>query len=114
MKTEIRKGVLHLNGKPRFVWSADYPYYRDQSADGPRQLDSLKAMNVEIITCYIPWRHHAPRDPRKGGLYDFRGRLNGRTNVSRFLELIAERELLVIVKPGPYIHAETRYGGLPD
>lgn len=114
MKTEIRKGVLHLNGKPSFVWSADYPNYRDQSADWPRQLDNLKAMNVGIITCYIPWRHHAPRDPRKGRLYDFRGRLNDRTNVLRFLGLIAERALLVIVKPGPYIHAETRYGGLPD
>lgn len=110
----IRDGVLYINGGPRFVWSADYPYYRDQSQDWPRQLDNLKAMNVRVVTCYIPWRHHAPRDPRAGGTYDFTGQLHDRTNVIRFLQLIAERDMQVIVKPGPYIHAETRYGSLPD
>jgi beta-galactosidase len=110
----MRDGVLHIDGRPRFVWSADYPYYRDQSADWPRQLDNLKAMNVRFVTCYIPWRHHAPRDPRAGGVYDFTGKLNDRTDVVRFIQLIAERGMFVIVKPGPYIHAETRFGSLPD
>ena len=112
--SQIRDGVLFLNGQPHFVWSADYPYYRDQSADWSKQLDNLKAMDVHVVTCYIPWRHHAPRDPRTGGSYDFTGQLNDRTNVIRFLQLVAERNMLAIVKPGPYIHAETRFGSLPD
>ncbi len=111
----ITQGVLYIEGKPTFVWSADYPYYRDQRADWPRQLDNLKKMNVNVVTFYIPWRHHAPADPLNGdGRYDFRGALHDRTDVLEFIRLIRERGMYCIAKPGPYIHAETRYGSLPD
>lgn len=111
----FRDGVLHVDGRPTFVWSADYPYYRDQRADWPRQLDSLKKMNVNVVTFYIPWRHHAPTDPlRAGGRYDFRGALHDRTDVLEFIRLIRERGMYCVAKPGPYIHAETRFGSLPD
>ncbi len=111
----IKQGVLHIDGQPTFVWSADYPYYRDQRADWSRQLDNLKKMNVEIVTFYVSWRHHAPVDPlHGGGKYDFRGELNDRTDVLEFIRLIREKGMYCVVKPGPYIHAETRFGSLPD
>ena len=111
----FEQGTLKIDGKPVFVWSADYPYYRDERKDWGRQLDNLKKMNVNIVTFYIPWRHHAPKDPlRDGGTYDFRGELNDRTDVLEFIRLIHERGMYCIAKPGPYIHAETRYGSLPD
>lgn len=111
----IKQGVLHVDGNPTFVWSADYPYYRDQRSDWPGQLDNLKKMNVNVVTFYIPWRHHAPTDPlHTGGKYDFRGELHDRTDVLEFIRLIRERGMFCIAKPGPYIHAETRFGSLPD
>ncbi len=111
----IEKGVLHLDGRPTFVWSADYPYYRDERADWSRQLDNLKKMDVGVVTFYLSWRHHAPRDPLKaGGEYDFDGSFNDRTDVLEFIRLVREKGLLCIVKPGPYIHGETRFGSLPD
>ncbi len=111
----IDHGVLKLDGQPKFVWSADYPYYRDQRADWSGQLDNLKRMNVHVVTFYIPWRHHAPADPlRAGGRHDFRGALNDRTDVLEFIRLIRSKGMLCIAKPGPYIHAETRFGSLPD
>lgn len=114
-KTDIKQGVLNIDGKPVFVWSADYPYYRDQPSDWSAQLDNLKKMNVNVVTFYIPWRHHAPKDPRfGGGIYDFSGKLNDRTNVLEFIRLIREKGMYCIAKPGPYIHAETRFGSLPD
>lgn len=111
----IENGILKIDGQPTFVWSADYPYYRDQAADWPKQLDNLKKMNVNVVTFYLSWRHHAPVDPLlKGGSYDFTGKLNDRTNVLEFIRLVRERGMHCIVKPGPYIHAETRFGSLPD
>ncbi|MFH0954038.1 MAG: beta-galactosidase [Verrucomicrobiota bacterium] len=112
---KIEEGVLHVDGKPTFAWTADYPYYRDQRADWSSQLDSLKKMNVNVVTFYIPWRHHAPKDPlRAGGIYDFSGQLHDRTDVLEFIRLIRAKGMFCIVKPGPYIHAETRFGSLPD
>ena len=114
-RVQIENGTLIIDGKRTFVWSADYPYYRDQRSDWPKQLDNLKKMNVNVVTFYIPWRHHAPTDPlRAGGRYDFRGELNDRTDVLEFIRLIRERGMYCIAKPGPYIHAETRFGSLPD
>ena len=34
-------------------------------------------------------------------------------NVTRFLEMAKEEDLLVIFRPGPYICAEWDFGGLP-
>ena len=34
-------------------------------------------------------------------------------NVTRFLEMAKEEDLLVIFRPGPYICAEWEFGGLP-
>ena len=114
-KVDIEQGILKIDGKPVFVWSADYPYYRDQQSDWSGQLDNLKKMNVNVVTFYIPWRHHAPKDPlHGGGTYDFTGKLNDRTNVLEFIRLIREKGMYCIAKPGPYIHAETRFGSLPD
>jgi len=114
-RVTIEDGILKIDGQPKFVWSADYPYYRDERADWAKQLDNLKKMNVNVVTFYIPWRHHAPIDPLHGdGIYDFRGELNDRTDVLEFIRLIHERGMYCIAKPGPYIHAETRFGSLPD
>jgi len=111
----IERGVLNINGHPTFVWSADYPYYRDERADWSRQLDNLKKMHVNVVTFYISWRHHAPKDPLlAGGKYDFRGDYNDRTDVLEFIRLIKEKGMLCVAKPGPYIHGETRFGSLPD
>ncbi len=111
----IDRGILSIEGTPTFVWSADYPYYRDERADWSRQLDNLKKMNVKIVTFYISWRHHAPKDPfHAGGKYDFHGDYNDRTDVLEFIRLIQEKGLLCVAKPGPYIHGETRFGSLPD
>lgn len=111
---EVKQDVFYLNGKPEFALTADYPYYRDHKEDWSDQLDNLKKMGVRIVTFYIPWRHHANVDPWKGGKYDFTGERLPRTDVSTFIRLIHEKGMYCIVKPGPYIHGETRNGGLPD
>lgn len=111
----MKEGAFVIDGKPAFLLSADYPYFRDNREDWSKQLDNLKKMNVNVITCYIPWRHHAPEDPIKGkGEYDFSGKLKSSTDVLEFVRLCKEKNMKLVVKPGPFVHAELNNGGLPD
>lgn len=111
----VRRGALHVDGAPRFLWSADYPYYRDDPAHWQDRLQKLAAAGIQVISCYVPWRHHAPVDPLQGGGgYDFDGRTQGNRDVKGFLRLVHAQGLQAVAKPGPFVHAELRYGGLPD
>jgi beta-galactosidase len=107
----MRDGALLLDGKPAFLTSADYPYYRDDVENWPKKLDLLKDAGVRTITLYTPWRHH---QPRQDAAPDFTGATQPNRDVLGFIRMIRERDMLAIVKPGPFIHAELNYGGLPD
>lgn len=51
-----------------------------------------------MVTTYVEWSLHNP----KQGLYEW----TGIANLERFIQLAVEEELLVILRPGPYICAE--------
>ncbi|MBB6734892.1 beta-galactosidase [Cohnella zeiphila] len=105
----MKNGIFYMNGKRTFLLSADYPYYRDDPANWGDRLEKLKAAHIGIVSFYVPWRHHAVN-----GRIDFTGETRPNRNVKAFIRLCAEKGLLALLKPGPFIHAETDYGGLPD
>lgn len=107
----LQRGVAHTNGQPRLLVSADYPYYRDYRQNWADRLARLKALGITVITAYIPWRHHQLSPTTEP---DFSGQTQPNRDVLAFLSLCQELELAVIAKPGPFIHAETNYGGLPN
>jgi beta-galactosidase len=109
---EVRDGVAVVDGEPRVLVTADYPYYRDDPAVWAHRLRAVRdELGIEVVTCYLPWRHHQP-DPGKAP--DFTGETHPSRNVIGFLALCRELGLRVVAKPGPFIHAEVTYGGLPD
>ncbi|MBO3748405.1 beta-galactosidase [Streptosporangiaceae bacterium NEAU-GS5] len=106
---EFRDGVAVIDGEPRVLVTADYPYYRDDPAVWADRLRAVRDdLGIEVITSYIPWRHHQP-DPAAAPDFTTGGR-----DVVGYLALCEELGLKVIAKPGPFIHAEVAYGGLPD
>ncbi|MEV0385118.1 beta-galactosidase [Nonomuraea sp. NPDC050643] len=112
MIIEIRDGVAVVDGVPRVLVTADYPYYRDDPAVWADRLRAVRdELGIEVITCYLPWRHH---QPEAGSAPDFTGVTHPARDVIGFLALCAELGLRVVAKPGPFIHAEVGYGGLPD
>ncbi|QMU77536.1 hypothetical protein GXW83_19395 [Streptacidiphilus sp. PB12-B1b] len=112
MRIELRDGVLHTDGVPGLLATADYPYYRDDPTVWRDRLTTLRdATGIRIVSSYLPWRHHQP-DPDTPP--DFTGATRADRDVLGFLRICAELGLGVIAKPGPFIHAETNYGGLPD
>lgn len=107
----VRGGWFIKDGQPRPFVTADYPYYRDEPRNWGDRLLALARMGVDAVTTYVPWRHHQPSAQRSPDLV---GRTDPRRDAARFVRLAAEAGLSAVVKPGPFIHAETNYGGLPD
>ena len=108
-------GLLHIDGQPTAHFGADYPYYRDRPERWGPKLRRLAEAGVNVVTCYVPWRHHE-QIGREGGIeWVFTARRPGdNRDLRRFLQLAAECGLAVILKPGPFVHGEITYGGLPD
>jgi beta-galactosidase len=112
VRIELRDGVLHTDGAPGLLATADYPYYRDDPTVWRDRLRTLRdETGIRVVTSYFPWRHHQP-DPDVPP--DFTGATRPDRDLLGYLRICAELGLTVIGKPGPFIHAEINYGGLPD
>lgn len=94
-----------------FLFTAEFPYYRIPPSDWAHRLDAVQESGVQVITAYIPWNLHQ-RFP--DGYADFSGTFDARTELSHLIELLKQRKMYLIVKPGPFICAEVQHGGIPD
>jgi len=89
---------LTLDGKP---WLPRYP-----EAEWEPEILKMKAAGVQIVSTYVIWIHHEQIE----GVFDW----SGRRNLRRFVELCGKHDMYVYPRIGPWAHAETRNGGLPD
>lgn len=94
----------------------EYPYYRSDPKHWADNLRSLKDLGVQVVSLYVPWRLHetGPEQDSTGFRYDFDGESQPQTDLSGLLHVIGKLGLRALLKPGPYIFAEVRLGGLPD
>lgn len=104
---EIRGGALRIDGEPTFLYGGDLHYFRvrDENFDAERThelwgrgLDQMRAAGMNLVSTYIPWDYHNPRE----GEYDF----EGARDLNRFVDMACERGMKVILKPGPLITGE--------
>lgn len=110
---EYRNGRFFKDGKPFFFIGVEYQYYRDRRDNWAKRLDQLKAAYCNVICFYVPWRHHMIIE--NGEItYDFDGHTLDSRDLRRFIKLVEERGLYMLVKPGPFVHSELNIGGLPD
>ncbi|KAL1782285.1 beta-galactosidase [Sigmodon hispidus] len=91
MPFQYISGSIHYFRIPRFYWKD--------------RLLKMKMAGLNAIQMYVPWNFHEPQP----GQYEF----SGDRDVEYFIRLAHELELLVILRPGPYICAEWDMGGLP-
>ncbi|WP_154674315.1 beta-galactosidase [Nakamurella lactea] len=100
------KYSLQLDGKPTYIWSGEFHYFRLPSPDLWRDvLQKMKAEGYNAVSLYFDWAYHSP----KPGVYDF----SGVRDIDRLLDIAEETGLYVIARPGPYINAEVSGGGFP-
>lgn len=97
---------LSINGQRTYIWAGEFQYWRLPSPSLWRDvLQKMKSAGFNAVTLYFYWGYHSPRD----GVYGF----SGVRDVDKLLTMAQQAGLYVIVRPGPYIEAESNAGGLP-
>ncbi|HEY2109978.1 MAG TPA: beta-galactosidase [Candidatus Acidoferrales bacterium] len=100
---------LQVDGKPFFIHSAAFFYYRTPVDQWEQLLRAYRSYGINTIDLYIPWNWHEPKE----GEIDFDGHTNPRRNLRALLALIESANLRLIARPGPEIGNEWKYGGYP-
>ncbi|MFZ4462534.1 MAG: beta-galactosidase [Bacteroidales bacterium] len=110
MKFTIKDDNFYLNDNKVFLNSGEIHYFRIKRELWNKHLDAAKEAGLSIVSTYIPWAWHETVQ----GIFDFNGTSCPERDLLGWLERCQEKGLKCIVKPGPFILAETRGAGLPD
>ncbi|XP_003507642.2 beta-galactosidase-1-like protein isoform X2 [Cricetulus griseus] len=95
-----------LNGVPFRYVSGSLHYFRVPRVLWADRLLKMRLSGLNAVQFYVPWNYHEPEP----GVYNF----NGSRDLIAFLDEATRVNLLVILRPGPYICAEWEMGGLPS
>jgi beta-galactosidase len=101
---------FYLNGKKTFLNSGEIHYFRIKRELWDKHLTAAKEAGLTTVSTYVPWAWHEPEE----GVFDFDGTSRPERDLNGWLQKCQEHGLTCIVKPGPFILAETRGAGLPD
>ena len=104
-RLSVRQSQFFLDAEPFRILSGAVHYFRVVPEYWEDRLRKLKAAGLNTVETYIPWNLHEPQK----GVFNF----TGIADVEKFIQLAGSLELLVIVRPSPYICAEWEAGGLP-
>ncbi|XP_058780617.1 beta-galactosidase 17-like [Vicia villosa] len=105
-KFEIADDMFWKDGEPFRIIGGDLHYFRVHPEYWEDRLLKAKALGLNTIQTYVPWNLH---EPTPGKLV-----FEGFANIVSFLNLCHKLDLLVMLRPGPYICAEWDWGGFPS
>lgn len=94
------------DGKPFQFIAGSFHYFRALPETWQRKLRTMRAAGLNAVTTYVEWSLHNP----KSDSYNF----EGIADIEQFIKLAEQEDLLVILRPGPYICAERDMGGFPS
>ncbi|KAG8362986.1 hypothetical protein BUALT_BualtUnG0016800 [Buddleja alternifolia] len=104
-KFEIAEDMFWKDGEPFRIIGGDLHYFRVHPEYWEDRLLRAKALGLNTIQTYVPWNLH---EPKQGQLI-----FEGFADIASFLKLCKKLELLVMLRPGPYICGEWDFGGFP-
>ncbi|GAC1607711.1 MAG: hypothetical protein NVS3B3_11020 [Aquirhabdus sp.] len=102
----INSQYLMRNGQPWLPVMGEFHYSRSPVERWETELRKMKSAGIDIVASYVIWNHHEERE----GKFNWRGN----RDLHRFVELCGKLGLKVVVRVGPWAHAEARFGGIPD
>lgn len=105
MNFEVKGNQFIKDGKPVKLISGAVHYFRNMPDTWSDIFKKMRAMGCNCVETYCVWNMHE----KHPGEYDFRGNLD----IAAFIRAAQKEDLMVIVRPGPYICAEWEFGGLP-
>ena len=97
---------LTKNGKAWFPIMGEFHYSRYPQKFWKESLLKMKAGGVTIVSSYVIWIHHEEIKNE----WDW----SGQKDLRAFVQAIKECGLYMILRVGPWSHAEVRNGGFPD
>src|SRR3954452_8447968 len=97
--------AVTIDGRRTLVVGGSIHYPRSTPGMWPDLMRRAKEAGLNAIDTYVFWNLHECRR----GVYDFSDRLD----LVQFLRVAGEHRLNVVLRVGPYVCAETNYGGFP-
>ncbi len=110
MTFTIKEDSFYLNDKKVFLNSGEIHYFRIKRELWDKHLDAAKEAGLTTVSSYVPWAWHEYEE----GVFDFNGTSLPERDLQGWLDRCQAHGLNCIVKPGPFILAETRGAGLPN
>jgi len=102
----VNSRYLELDGRPWLPIMGEFHYSRYPAGEWETELRKMRAGGVDIVASYVFWNHHEETE----GVFDW----TGSRDLARFVRLAARVGLRFFLRPGPWVHAESRNGGFPD
>lgn len=96
-----------LDGKPMQIISGEMHPARIPAEYWQQRIRMAKAMGCNTIAAYIFWNYHETASR----VFDFQ---TDNHNIAKFIRLVQEEGMWLILRPGPYVCAEWDFGGLPS
>ncbi|KAJ4966201.1 hypothetical protein NE237_018050 [Protea cynaroides] len=96
---------LIINGQRELIFSGSVHYPRLPPEMWPQVLNLSKHGGLNTIQTYVFWNVHEPKE----GQFNF----EGNADIVKFIRLIQENDMYVILRIGPFIQAEWNFGGFP-
>ncbi|KAK3194047.1 hypothetical protein Dsin_025357 [Dipteronia sinensis] len=96
---------LIVNGKRELIFSGAIHYPRSTPDQWSDLISKAKRGGLNTIETYVFWNIHEPVQ----GQFNFEGQYD----LVKFIRMIQEHDMHVIIRLGPFIQAEWNNGGLP-
>jgi beta-galactosidase len=101
---------LAVGGDPFILVAGELDYFSVPRKQWKSRMSAMKSAGINCLWVRMPWRLHEPEQ----GRFDFGSKKDEVRDVEGFLKAAMEKDLYVIVRPGPMLGPEVRYNGLPD
>eukprot|EP00116_Pleurobrachia_bachei_P003451 sb/3463713/ len=102
---DYENDIFLKDGTPFDFVSGSLHYFRVPHQLWHDRLLKLRASGINVVSTYVAWNVHEPHE----GVFNFAGD----ADLVKFVKTAQSLDLLVNIRPGPYICAEWDNGGIP-
>ncbi|KAL6284804.1 hypothetical protein ACE6H2_015733 [Prunus campanulata] len=96
---------LIIDGQRKLLISAAIHYPRSVPGMWPNLVQTAKEGGVDVIETYVFWNGH---EPSPGNYY-----FEGRYDLVKFVKIVKQAGMYLILRIGPFVAAEWYFGGVP-
>ncbi|MEW5693852.1 MAG: beta-galactosidase [Candidatus Hydrogenedentota bacterium] len=108
-KIKIKNRKLILNKKELPLLSGEVHYWRLNPDCWEKIVDRVKELGLNIIASYVPWEYHEYAKDK----LDFEGKTAPQRNLLKFIKLLKQKNIWLIIRAGPYLYTEWVNKGVP-